>query len=231
MMRRMTNGAPPSLGVLQAFGLRGEPSQLPGGQGTTWRVADVVLKPRSDPVVQAWLGTELATVDQIGFVLPAVVRAADGRWVVDGRGATTLLPGSSSETLVIDWLKLLAAGRAFHRATRDLARPTWLVDRSDWWAQADRAAWDERSMDVIPPLQPLVARLWHAVAPLGSDQLVHADLTGNVLVGVGTDRGPSTCRRTGGRRRTPTVSSLRTRSAGTMPSTVWCTTPVSAWPR
>lgn len=40
-------------------------------------------------------------------------------------------------------------------------------------------------MSVIPPLQPLVDRFRHAVAPLGCDRLVHADLTGNVLVGVG----------------------------------------------
>lgn len=181
----MPNGAPPPVEVLQAFGLRGEPSPLPGGQGTTWRVADVVLKPRTDPAVQAWLGTELAAIDQVGFVLPDIVRVTDGRWVVDGWGATALLPGSSSETLDVDWLMVLTAGRAFHRATRDLPRPAWLGDRSDWWAQADHAAWDERPMDVIRPLQPLVARLRHAVAPLGCEQLVHADLTGNVLVGVG----------------------------------------------
>ncbi len=185
MMRCVTDGAPPPLGVLQAFGLRGRPSPLPGGRGATWRVADVALRPRTDPTVQAWLGTELATVDQAGFVLPDVVRATDGRWVVDGWGATSLLPGSSSETLETSWLAVLAAGRAFHRATRDLARPTWLADRSDWWAQADRAAWEEGSMEVIPPLQPLVTRLRHVVAPLGCDQLVHGDLTGNVLVGVG----------------------------------------------
>lgn len=165
-----------------------EPFPLPGGRGVTWRVADVVLKPGSDPALQEWLGTELATVAQVGFLLPDVVRATDGRWVVDGWGATMLLPGSSSETPNVDWCTVLAAGRAFHRATRDLLRPAWLVGRTDWWAQADRAAWDEKSMEVIRPLQPLVTRLRDAVAPLGRDQLVHADLTGNVLLAA--DRPP-----------------------------------------
>lgn len=230
MMRCMADEAPPAE-VVHAFGLRGEPSRLPGGQGSAWRVADVVLKPRADPTFQAWLGTELAGVDQVGFVLSDVVRATDGRWVVDGWGATTLLVRSSSKTLDVDWLTVLSAGRAFHRATRELPRPAWLAARSDWWAQADRAAWDEQSMEVIPRLQPLVDRLRQAVAPLGRDQLVHADLTGNVLVDAATHRGSSTSRHTGGRLPTPMASSLRTRSAGTGLSTGWHTTPASAWPR
>ncbi len=181
----MADGVPPSVRVLQAFGLRGEACPLPGGQCTTWHVGDVVLKPGSDPTLQAWLGTELATVDQVGFVLPEVVRCQDGRWVVEGWGATRLLPGSSSESHDVEWLTVLRAGRAFHQATRVLPRPDWLADRSSWWTRADAAGWGEQSMDVIAPLEPLVARLRHTVAPLGRDQLVHADLTGNVLIGTG----------------------------------------------
>lgn len=78
MMHCMADGVPPPVGVLQAFGLRGEPCPLPGGQCTTWHVGDVVLKPGSDPRLQAWLGTELATVNQVGFVLPEVVRCRMG---------------------------------------------------------------------------------------------------------------------------------------------------------
>ena len=87
----MEDGVPPSVRVLEAFRLQGEACPLPGGQGTTWHVGNVVLKPGSDPTVQAWLGVELATIDQVGFVLPDVVQCQDGRWVVEGWGATTLL--------------------------------------------------------------------------------------------------------------------------------------------
>ncbi len=180
----MEDGVPPSVRVLEAFRLQGEACPLPGGQGTTWHVGDVVLKPGSDPTLQAWLGVELATIDQVGFVLPDVVQCQDGRWVVEGWGATTLLPGSSSETHVVEWVAVLEAGRALHRATRDLPRPGWLAHRSDWWMCADAVAWGEQSMHVIAPLEPLVARLTQALGPLGRDQLVHADLTGNVLIGA-----------------------------------------------
>ncbi len=87
----------------------------------------------------------------------------DGRWVVQGWGATRLLPGSSSESHDVEWLTVLRAGRAFRQATRVLPRPDWLADRSSWWTSADDAAWCEQSMDVIAPLEPLVARLRHTV--------------------------------------------------------------------
>jgi len=41
--------------VLLAFGLRGRLVRLVGGQGTSWRVGDVVLKPGVDPGYQEWL--------------------------------------------------------------------------------------------------------------------------------------------------------------------------------
>ncbi len=55
------------------------------------------------------------------------------------------------------------------------------VSRS-WWARADAATWQEVEVEVVPPLRPLVKLLTDRVEPLGADQLVHADLTGNVLL-------------------------------------------------
>ena len=86
---------PPPPGVLRAFELTGTPVPLTGGQGGAWRVGSVVLKEDTDPRLQEWLGTVLAGVEQAGFVLPEVLRAADGRWVVDGWGASAFVPGTS----------------------------------------------------------------------------------------------------------------------------------------
>lgn len=180
----MADGAPPPASVVEAFGLHGEPRALPGGQGTTWRVGDVVLKPGVDARFQAWLGTELAAIEQVGFVLPEVMRCQDGAWVVQRWGAATVLPGSSRPTRDGHWFTVLQAGRAFHRATRDLPRLDWFAHRSNWWTRADHAAWGEAPMKIIPPLEPLVARLRRRVPSPGRDQLVHGDLTSNVLIGA-----------------------------------------------
>ena len=176
---------PPPPGVLRAFELTGTPVPLTGGQGGAWRVGSVVLKEDTDPRLQEWLGTVLAGVEQAGFVLPEVLRAADGRWVVDGWGASAFVPGTSSETGRVDVSTVLTAGRAFHAATQALPRPAFLAEREDWWARADRAAWGEAPAEVIAPLRPLVAELEALLAPLGPDQLIHADLTGNVLARPG----------------------------------------------
>ncbi|UVY83965.1 TIGR02569 family protein [Brachybacterium sp. NBEC-018] len=181
--------SPPPPDVLRAFGLAGDPTPLTGGQAGAWRVGGTVLKQGVDPLHQEWTGTALGPLDQVGFRLADVRRAGDGRWVVDGWGASGFLPGTSSETGSVDWATVLDAGRAFHAATRALPRPAWLAERSDWWAHGDRAAWGDRTEEVMAPLRPLVEALEPLLEPLGPDQIVHADLTGNVLLEPGSPPG------------------------------------------
>jgi hypothetical protein len=66
-----------------------------------------------------------------------------------------------------------------------LGRPAFLDTRRDWWAQADRAAWAERATRFVPEFAALARRLEDALQPLGHPQLVHADLTPNVLFAPG----------------------------------------------
>lgn len=117
----MTQSGGTSDAVLKAFGLRGQASPLPGGQGATWLVRDVVLKPGCDAKMQEWLGTDVAGLAQDGFRLPQVVQARDGRWVVEGWGAVTALTGVSSESGSVDWVTVVQAGRALHGALHDLS--------------------------------------------------------------------------------------------------------------
>lgn len=168
--------------VLAAFGLAGPPVRLLGGQGMSWRVGDVVLKPRVDPAFQEWLGTDVATIQQRGFRLPTVRRAVNGAWVVDGWAAQTVVPGSTTQRGVTDWRHVIDASHALHTATAALARPAFLDLRTDPWARADRAAWDEVPRDIQPELREIVMRLDAALSPLGPAQLVHGDLTHNVLL-------------------------------------------------
>ena len=159
----------PSLGppprVRSAFGVSGEPRPLPGGGGTSWLVDDVVLKPDTDPALQEWLGTALATIPRHGFRLSDVVPTRDGRWVCDGWAATRFVEGAAADhQREPRWRDVTEAGRAFHRATAALNRPALLDARTDWWALADRRAWGRSRPAVVPRLAGLVERLWPASA-------------------------------------------------------------------
>ncbi len=173
---------PPPPRVLAAFGLVGGPVRLTGGQGTSWRVGQIALKPGVDPRYQEWLGTVVAGMEQRGFRLPTVRRAQDGAWVVLGWGAQSFLPGSTVREGMTDWGSIIDASRALHAATAALERPAFLDQRSDPWAWADRDAWSDPPRPIAPELRGLVEHLRAVPPPTGRAQLVHGDLTSNVLI-------------------------------------------------
>ncbi len=194
-MRRMTTPRPqcerervPS-GVLAAYGIRGAVRDLAGGQGTSGVAGGLVLKPGADIDVTTWLARLCAHVEQLGFQLPAPVSAGDGRLVVDGWSATTYVEGSpvdKSDRSAAAWLPVLEAGRAFHRAVRHEPRPAFLETRTHRWAEGDRAAWGNAPHRPQPRSARLIHRLArHVVDERLAGQLVHGDLSGNVLLCTG----------------------------------------------
>lgn len=168
--------------MLHAFGVDATPGRLPGGRGTSWRAGELVLKPDDGPV-HAWLAAVLRDVVPDGFRLAVPVPTLDARWAQDGWTAAPWLDGTEPEQVTPEaCLRIIDAGRAFHRAVAHLARPAVLDDRTDWWAVSDRVAWGEQPLDLVPDLADVARRLRGALAPLGPPQLVHTDLTGNVLL-------------------------------------------------
>jgi uncharacterized protein (TIGR02569 family) len=172
----------PSDAVLAAFGLSGKPVLLPGGQGETWRVGDVVLKPVGFVAEAEWRAEVLAGLpDGLGFRVPRPVRAVDGSWVAEGWEASELLVGATDVGRPDD---VLTAGLAFHHAVARLMRPEFLYWRKDPWTLADQVAWGEQG--IVGRCQELVAELIEARRPVSLPaQVVHGDLLGNVLFADG----------------------------------------------
>lgn len=175
--------------VLAAYGVTAAPVALEGGQGTSVRAGNLVLKPGADPAYVAWLHGLCARVRAAGFRLPAPVAALDGRLVVDGWTATSYAAGEpvhDDDRSTTSWLPVLAAGRALHAALRDEQPPGPTADHR--WALADRAAWGGAPLDHGPRSAPLLARLRGLVLDEGLEpQLVHGDLSGNVLLAPGLE--------------------------------------------
>ena len=186
----------PPAHVLDLFAADGLLEQLEGGQGTSVRAGDLVLSPGHDETSTGWLAPHQARLAvRLDEVVPRSIRlslpvpARDGRLVVDGWSATRFEPGT---TPCRDLATLRATAHLLHAhlASAVPARPEPLDARTDRWAVAERWAYDAGAAVRAgrerpePGLSDLVAALAAGLdgSDLGREQVVHADLAGNVLL-------------------------------------------------
>lgn len=166
--------------VVNAFGLVGDSVPLDGGQGSSVRVGAAVLKPNCGVAETAWIAEVGHRIQHNGFRLPLPFPALDGSWVVDGWSAVEHVEGEATSDG--QWHEVLGASRALHIELRHEARPSFLDQRDDRWAVADRVAWDELDVEVGSGSTPLLRRLSALRRAIDLDsQLIHGDLSGNVL--------------------------------------------------
>jgi uncharacterized protein (TIGR02569 family) len=187
--------AAPSPHVLDLFAVPGAVDALPGSGSVL--AGDLVLSPGRDAATAEWLNPVLARlavrIDERpahasrGLRIAVPVPARDGSWVVEGWGAARYEPG----TVACDDLDVVLATAHLLHAELAVAvpeRPAALDRRTDRWARAERAAFGPPAalLDLVPdgPRATVTARVAAALAPEppGTDQLVHADLDGNVLL-------------------------------------------------
>jgi uncharacterized protein (TIGR02569 family) len=181
-------------GVLAAFGVAGVgPVRLPGGQGTTWRAGRVVLKPADSARADRWDADVFDALTGPGFRVPRPVRAATGDWVAHGWTAWRWVAGAAADWSGVSprWPELIAANRGLLAALAGIPVPRWRVTREIPWTIGDQVAWGERDPgSLLGPaagqLAGQVRRLLAALRPIDlPDQLIHADLAGNVLFADG----------------------------------------------
>ena len=165
--------------VLRAFGLDVDVTLRPIGRAFV--AEHLVLKQVEDETEAAWCAETLARLRPTGVRIARPLRTAAGDWVVDGWMASERIGGRTGTR----WPEIIEAGRAFHRATAALERPALLDARTHLWARADRLAWGDERPEKTPSL---IAALLDRVRPLDLPaQIVHGDLTANVLFASGLD--------------------------------------------
>jgi uncharacterized protein (TIGR02569 family) len=181
--------------VLAAFGVAGtEPVRLAGGQGTAWRAGQVVLKPADSLREGRWFAEVYDALSGPGFRVPRPVRAVNGDWVAQGWTAWQRVAGAPADWSGISprWSELIAVSRALHAALARVPLPGWWrATVENPWTTGDRVAWGERDPGPLlgpaaGPIAGQLRRLLPALRPVSlPDQLLHADLAGNVLFADG----------------------------------------------
>lgn len=172
-----TRAAPPP-GVLRAFGVA-DPTPLSGGQERSWRADHLVLKPLDLGLEELeWQAKLYEQLVPDGFRVAPPARATDGSLVVDGWTAWRFVTGAHEECR---WSEIIHVGEAFHAALAGYERPSFLDRRSDVWATGDRVAWGELRVQRFAHAKHLV-RLANLLEPVSlPSQLIHGDLSSNVL--------------------------------------------------
>jgi uncharacterized protein (TIGR02569 family) len=164
--------------VLAAFGVDGEPVPLGGGRGTAWRCGELVLKPLDTSAEELeWQGRLLDSLVCDGF------RVSRLRGLHDGWCGWELVEGVHRERA---WPEVIAVGERFHAAVAGEPQPGFIERRTNHWAVGERVAWGELPAAEFRHVKHL-ERLAAALRPVdeSSSQVVHGDLTGNVLFADG----------------------------------------------
>jgi uncharacterized protein (TIGR02569 family) len=180
--------------VLAAFGVAEVvPVRLAGGQGTTWRAGEVVLKPADSVPAGRWLAQVYDALNGPGSRVPRPVRAFGGDWVAQGWTGWQWVSGTAADWSGISprWPELVAVSRALHAELADVPVPAWRSTVENPWTIGDQVAWGERDPEPLfgpgaGSLAGQVRRLLAALRPVDlPNQLIHADLGGNVLFADG----------------------------------------------
>jgi hypothetical protein len=172
---------PPPREVLAAYGFRERPKPLVGGRVTgAWQVGDAVLKRVGDLTEHTWrCQVYLDWPSGSKVRVPEPLPGQDGQWVVDGWSAHVLVPGRTvSVAEDPDWFR--EACDRFLDVTSALDKPVFLATRDDPWTTAARLL--DAGAEPPAAVEGFVTDCLRDDAFVtGRPQVVHADLTGNVL--------------------------------------------------
>jgi uncharacterized protein (TIGR02569 family) len=170
--------------VLKAFKCSGDPQKLEGGQGSSYRVGELVLKPVDDVARYEWVAELLTKIRSSEIRIAMPQRTELREFTHLGWGATRYEPGEATHGR---WSEKLAVCRELHSSLRRVQMAP-LPPGSDPWTRAHQITWQEVEMpqDIRPETQHLLAPLFQAYDPMTrSRRVIHSDMCGNILFAAG----------------------------------------------
>ncbi|KAF4456763.1 hypothetical protein F53441_1199 [Fusarium austroafricanum] len=195
--REKTMDKRPSPTALEAFGVSNLLTNVPGGRGLCFREANVLLRPSDDDEESEYIGSLCAILVKLNLVdycvsTPIPVSESPEKYVADGWTAWTFVDGKMAPKSNFEIL--FKACRAFHTDLRThvYEKPPFLSNRQNRFTEADLVTWGEKKLedvqkvddDILTAIQPSLEQLLRLRQPFQQElrnQLIHGDLTGNVL--------------------------------------------------
>lgn len=163
----------PNQNILNVFGVSGEPILLPGGEGTCYRVGNVVFKPTNDTVKSSWIAEINNNLKSDKFRVPKSIHSKSGTWVFDGWTASEFLEGQHRRGQYAEAIKL---SKVFHKALANIPKPEWFDKKTDVFAIADKIAWSELPLPNFEPTKEPLKKIFNLLKDNHlPNQLIHGD--------------------------------------------------------
>lgn len=164
--------------ITKAFGVKGNPTKLDGGEGTSYRVEDIVFKPAYSIEETSWVAELLLGIDEDSFRISRPIRSKTGSWVYKGWQASKYEVGEENKK---KWTEKIDISRRLHGVIKDIERQPFIGRRNNPWEAADKDVWRGK-FNFNEEITSETTRLTALFSEVKlSSQLIHGDMTGNVL--------------------------------------------------
>lgn len=168
--------------ILYAFNLKGEIRHISGGQNTSVRVGEAVLKPAGDnEQFCEWSLNILDKINPHGYRVSKPIKSNNGKFIYRGWCCTRYEPGEHRSGSVKQKLEI---SKLFHH---DLASTNFIdiPKASDPWSKSQLIAWqkDDLPQNISKEAFKILGKLLSKVKLKENynAQIIHSDLSGNIL--------------------------------------------------
>ena len=169
------------LDVLEAFGIQHDIYLLSGGQWTSWRCGDFVLKPHEDSESYEGIARMVNSIEPQDFRISRYHPTVHGTYSYKGWGCTRFESGTEVTGRITD---KYAVARSLHDLFAKIEKPRdWHASVSPW-SRAHQISWQKTPLPETchPDIAAVIWNVFQYYSPLRlENQIIHGDLCGNIL--------------------------------------------------
>jgi len=176
-----------NLEVLKAFNIQEKGVALEGGQSTSIKYGDLVIKPVSDEAYYIQCAKIFNQVKPKGYRISRAVKSTNGNYVEQGYGATRFEPGTDIDEALEDKVE---AAKLFLKDLEQVDYSQFQFSE-DPWSKANDILWRNQPLDYgwCDEIKQFFANLFEELLPCERNyQIIHGDLGGNIM--LDDDLGP-----------------------------------------
>ncbi len=171
--------------IIQKFTDSHEYEKLSGGQNSSLKVGEIVIKPITDIERYIWIANEIESLASPSIMIAKPIRSKNGNWIENGYGASQYITGKYYDHKIREKIK---AANLFHKVVANIEKPSKFDLWESPWSLSSRVAWEEIELpqSFYSHGRKVIATLLKQYKNITFEtQLIHSDLASNFLFNSG----------------------------------------------